>query len=278
MWSLAAQSAFLKSLIYIGVVVRLVVIGRCLARRELGRYGFFCLMMVYGIFATTLGFWLNLSHYHVLWNRSVWLDAAIDSCAAIEAFWSVARHFRNMRSFGWILIAVFAGVSAGTAGIVGLVRAHGNSEWGAGLIAKQFLSVSLVLVSLLSIVFFRQFQKIPVRPNAILHLRLLGLFFGLSSLSFFFDQITRTEWRFVSGLLRYPTLSIVLLLWLFKMKMAGEKLPFGAPSLSSEEYEAEEARHKQASDQVKQAGSEALGKTFDSPKKPKRDWRFWRRQ
>jgi hypothetical protein len=119
-----------------------------------------------------------------------------------------------------------------------------------------------LLTALLSVAFFRQFRKIPVRPNAILHLRVLGLIYGINSVGFFIGQMSRGQQGFLSGVVLTAGPSAAYLWWLIGMKRAGEALPFAAPIMSDEEYEAAEATHRQTLRGLKRAASEALKKLF----------------
>jgi hypothetical protein len=263
------QSAILNALILLGILVRLAVIRRCVAIGQLQKYRLFCVMLAYAISGSALLF-LAATHrvaqtsYTAFWSNTRWLEAILSACAAVEAFWGVARHFRNIRGFGWALIAIIVSISAAAAGTVGILRSEWNGVQRWGLLVGQFVNFALLLTALLSVAFFRQFRKIPVRPNALFHLRALGILFGMSSFGYFLGQITRAEWRFATSLILTVSPTIVYLWWLRAMKPAGEILPFDPPTMSGGEYEAAEAAHRKEADQLKQAGAEALGKTFRS--------------
>jgi hypothetical protein len=256
------QSAFLRVLIGVGLPVRIAVIYRCATGGQLKRYAFFCAMVTYALLGSAALFVLSGAHYRSLWGNTRWLEGTLAAAAAIEAFWGVARHFRNIRGFGWVLIVIIIAVSAGAAEIVGIVRANWIGDMRTGLLVGQYVNVALSLTAILSIAFFRQFQKTPVRPNAILHLRVLGIIYGINAVGFFIAQISGGQQGFLSGAVLAASPTVTYLWWLTGMKPAGESLPFPAPNMSTEEYEASEAKHGRTLRDLKRAASEALKKLF----------------
>jgi hypothetical protein len=277
------QLALINGLIRLGILLRLAVIFRCLVRHQIWQYFFFCAMLIFIAFGSALSqaqalHKISLAAYRTFYFNTRWVEAACISAGAVEAFWGLARHFRNIRGFGWALIAVIVSVSAAVAAFFEIYRPEWNGDMRAPALIGQFVNVALVLTALLSVAFFRQFRTTPVRPNAILHLRVLGLLFAFSSLGYFVGQASHGELPFTASLFLTAGPVVAYIWWLIGMKPAGDILPFAPHIMSAEEYEASEAEHKKTADRLKQAGSEALGKTLDSSQKPKRDWRFWRRR
>ncbi len=277
------QLALVNRLIQLGILLRLAVIYRCVVRRQVRQYFFFCAMLIFFAFASAflqaeVFHKISRDTYVTFYLKTRWVEAACISAGAVEAFWGLARHFRNIRGFGWALIAVIVSVSAGAAGLVGIVRPPWEGAMRVPALIGQFVNVALVLTALLSVAFFRQFRTTPVRPNAILHLRVLGVLFAFSSVGYFIAQVTQAKWATTATLLLVGGPDVAYIWWLIGMRPAGDVLPFAPHIMSPEEYDAAEAEHKKTADRLKQAGSEALGRTLDSSQKPKRDWRFWRRR
>jgi hypothetical protein len=255
------RSAFLKALVLLGIILRIAVIGRCTARGQLRRYGFFCLLLSFIMVGSTV-YLVRPDIYRPFWDNTRWTEAAVSAAAAIEAFWGVARHFRNIRSFGWILITLIAAISAGAAGLVGILRSSWSDSLGGALLVGQFVNIALFLTAILSVAFFRQFRKTPVRPNAILHLRVLGVLYGIVSAGYFVGRMSSGQWAFLTGFLIISSPLIAYLWWLIGMKPAGEALPFEAPVMSAEEFEAAESVHQQNSRRLTREASEALKRIF----------------
>jgi hypothetical protein len=277
------QSALLDALIQLGILLRLAVILRCVVRRQIWRYFFFCIMLTFFAFGAAFSqaaalHRVPVAAYGTFYFHTRWVEAACIAAGAVEAFWGLARHFRNIRGFGWALIAVIVSVSAAAAGVIEIYRPAWNGDMRLPALIGQFVNVALALTALLSVAFFRQFRTTPVRPNAILHVRVLGLLFAFSATGYFVGQASHGQLPFTASLLLDAGPVVAYIWWLVAMKPTGDVLPFAPHIMSAEEYEAAEAEHKKTADRLKQAGSEALRKTLDPPQKPKRDWRFWRRR
>jgi hypothetical protein len=271
----ASSKVFWYSLIALGILIRLAVLFRCLTSRQRVRYLFFCLALTYVASGSVASLFAH-DFYTNVWNRTRVPEQTLNALVAIEAFWGLARHFRDIRGFGWALLTIILAVSAGTAGILGILRATWPSPFQWGFLLGQFGNLALFLTALLSRAFFQQFRQIPVRPNAVIHLRVLGLLYGFVGFGFFIGQITKAQWPTLSALPLVAGPQVAYIWWLIAMRRAGEELPFASPVMSAEEYDASKSANEKRADQIKQAGSEALDKTLGSSRKPKRDWRFWR--
>jgi hypothetical protein len=117
------------------------------------------------------------------------------------------------------------------------------------------------MITLLSFGFFRQFPKVPIRPNAVRHLLVL------STLAFFFFAgrliifASGGKAKFLAQLVIAGGAVLAFGAWLVIMKRKGEDLPFEPePPMPVEEFEAAEAEESKANRDLKRASSEALRK------------------
>ncbi len=257
------QSAVLLVLIYLGLVMKVAALGRAMVSRLWPGRLFFCAMVILSLVrsAVAVAAKSHVQLYFEFWNATQTPLAVLEASAAIEAFWRLALHFRNIRRFGlrlmWIIILVAASASAA----VSLLRVNWNGPLSGPLLISQCTQLGLLLTTLLSLAFFRQFPNVPIRPNAIRHLLVL------STLSLFFfvgraiGYASGGEWKFVSNFV--ITLGAVLAFgaWTLLMKREGESLPFEpGPPMSIAEFEAAEAADTKANQELKRASSEAIRK------------------
>jgi hypothetical protein len=172
------QSAVLLLLIRIGLAAKIAVLARGvfkgLWRGRLLFLAMTALSVVVAIFAASG----NLHPYFEIWKATVGPLALLESGAAIEAFCGVARHFRNIRRFGLILMSIILAVSAAAAAIIFALPMRWQAPLSRAALISQYMELFLVLVTLMTFGFFRQFRKVPIRPNAVRHLLILSLLAG----------------------------------------------------------------------------------------------------
>ncbi|SRR5258706_5850934 len=254
------QSAILFALGYVGVIVKIAVLGRCvLSRLWPGRY-FFGAMVILSLARSALS--VSSDHLHPyleFWNATQKPLVFLEAAAAIEAFWGLALHFRNIRRFALVLMSIIVVVSAGASAAVSLLRVHWNGTLSTPLLIAQYTQLGLLLTTLLCLAFFWQFQGVPIRPNAIRHLLALSALFLFFFTGNFIGNITRGQWRFMANLVMTGGAVVAFGAWALLMNRAGEALPFpSAPPMSVEEFEAAEAEDTAANRELKRASSEAL--------------------
>ena len=257
------QSALLLVLLNIGSVGRFATLWRCVASGVLKRHVFFCALTTLVSVGSILGARGHLHPFYEFWMATQWPIAALQAAAAIEAFWGLARHFRGIRNFGWMLLGVILSVAAVAAASVWFFRTRWDSPLRVPLLLDQYTGLWLVLTAFLSLAFFRQFPNVPVRPNAIRHLIALTILFGGNFIAYSISQLSRGQARFSTNLVIYCSAVVAYGWWVLKINRAGELLPFAPPPpMTNAEFDTAEAAHRQSARELKQAGSEALRRTF----------------
>jgi hypothetical protein len=257
------QSALLLVLINVGSVLRIATLWRCIASGVLKRHVFFCALTIVLCARSILAATGSLHPIYEFWMATQWPVAALQAAAAIEAFWGLASHFRGIRNFGWMLLAVILSVAAVAAASIWFFRTRWDSPLRVPLLLDQYTGLWLVLAALLSLAFFRQFPKVPVRPNAIRHLIALTILFGGNFIAYSISQLSRGQARFSTNLVIYCGAILAYSWWVLKINRAGEQLPFAPPPpRTNAEFDTVEAAHRHSARELKQAGSEALRRTF----------------
>jgi hypothetical protein len=256
------QSALIFFLIALGAFAKLGVLWRCISCRLVTRYAFFCGMATLSLARSALV--MNGLHpYQEFWTATQWPMALLGAGAAVEAFWRVAAHFRNIRGFGMILLGVMVSVAATVAVGVGLLRAHWNGPLRGALLFNQYTQLGLLVITLLSLAFVWQFSGVPIRPNAIRHLLALAVLFGSYFVGNFLGQASHGEWRFLPNLVINVGTVVAYGWWAIRTTAAGERLPFPkAPPLSMKEFAAAEAKDEQAAREISRVSAKALRKVF----------------
>ncbi len=252
------QSALIFAIIFVGAVAQTAAIWRCLREGLLARHVAFVGLTTLTLSREVVDL-VSRGHPHPyveFWRATQWPIALLGACAAIEAFWRLALHFRNIRGFGSILLGGIAGVAAMAALAVTAI----NSEWTGWLRGplrfEECVELGLMLVAILSLAFFRLVPSIPVRPNSIRHLLILVTLFGSQFAGNFIGLVSAGQWRFSANLTITAGLAVSYTLWVFLMKRAGEFLPFSAPPvMSAEEISALDEWDRQ----LYAEGSAALG-------------------
>jgi hypothetical protein len=258
------QSALLI-LIDLGSVVKAIVLWRFIAAGIWKRHVCFCAMVALSLARSVITANGKLHPIEEFWRATTWPTTILQAAAAIEAFWGLARHFRGIRNFGWALLGVILIVAAAAAATLGLMKTHWNSPLRAPLLVDQYTSLWLVFTAMLSLAFFKQFPKVPVRPNAIHHLAALTALFASNFVGYSIGQLSHGELRFLTNLVIACGVLSAYTWWALKITRDGERLPFAVPSaLTKQEFEAAEAAHRQSTRELKQAGSEALRRMFRS--------------
>jgi hypothetical protein len=255
------QSAILLLLVNVGLVAKIAILGRCVFTRLWRGRVLFCAMVTLSSFVSALGVTGSLHPYYEVWQVTLMPLAILEFAAAVEAYWILAFHFRNIRRFGMILITIITAVSAAAAAVVFVLRNNWNEPLSRPILISQYAELFLVMVTLLSFGFFRQFPRVPIRPNAVRHLLVLStlaLFFFMGRLIVF---ASGGEAKFISQLVVAAGAVLTYSTWLVIMKPKGEDLPFAPePPMPVEEFDAAEAEESEANRELKRASSEALRK------------------
>jgi hypothetical protein len=250
------QSALILGLMVLSTAAKLASILRIAISHLAWKYPLFTLMTAFSA-ARTLALVIAIESvdkyrlYPQIWERTEGLTLALQAAAAIEAFWILALHFRNIRAFGSILLSVIAAVGAVLAYSV---VAGWSGKWSSPLtstaIVMQRVGLVLILIALLSRLFFRQFPTVPVKPNAIRHLGILTLLYG----GFVLSGFVGAGWNFASNVAVTLGGFVAYSWWTISMTPEGEKLPFSpSPPLSEDDFETADATDRKKMIQVVQS-------------------------
>src|SRR5579862_8475589 len=104
-------SAVIYLLVYAGIAARIAALLRAVSSRVLASHVCFCAMTLLSLALAAVSAAHNLGLYRSFYNATLWPLAILEAAALVEAFWIMARHFRNIRGFGWALAGVIAGIS-----------------------------------------------------------------------------------------------------------------------------------------------------------------------
>jgi len=253
------QSTLIFGLIALGVVSKMAVLWRCVTVRLVRRHVLFCTMVALSMVRSALALNGQLHPYAEFWTASQWPMAILEAGAAVEAFWLVAAHFRKIRRFGMVLLGFIVCLAATVAYGVGLVRAHWNGPLRGAVLFGQYTHLGLLVVTLLSVIFFWQFRDVPVRPNASRHLLVLAALFGSYFIGNFLAQASHGQWRFLSNLVIASGTIVAYGWWALRTTAAGEVLPFAqAPPLSKSEYAAAKADDERTVHEINRVSVKAL--------------------
>jgi hypothetical protein len=173
--------------------------------------------------------------YFEFWRATMWPLALLGAAAAVEAFWRLALHFRNMRGFGSILLGVIIGVAVLAARIVTAMNSTWDGPVRGPLAFEECVEVALMIVAILSLGFFRSISSMPVRPNAVRHLMILSFLFGTSFFGNFIELVNPAHGAFVANVMITLGLAMSYWWWAIVMRRSGEILPFPIPPLTSAE-------------------------------------------
>ena len=177
--------------------------------------------------------------YLEFWKATQWPLALLGAAAAVEAFWRLALHFRNVKGFGSILLGVIVGVAALAAWIVTALNSRWDSPLRGPITFEECVEVALMVVAILSLSFFRSISSIPVRPNAIRHLLILSFLFGSSFAGNLIELVHPVIGTFAANVTISAGLAVGYCWWAVWMRRSGEALPFPVPPLATpEEMEA----------------------------------------
>jgi len=257
------QSALLLALNALGVAAKLGVLWRCISCRLAARHALFCAMVTLSLARSVLALNGHLHPYLEFWTATQWPTAILEAGAALEAFWRIAAHFRNMRGFGVVLLGVIVSVAVTVSAGVGLVRAHWNGPLRGALLFGQYTQLGLLVITLLSVAFFWQASGVPIRPNAVRQLLALAILFGSSFVGNFLGQASHGQWRFLANLVIGVGTVVAYGWWAVRTTSAGERLPFStAPPISMKEFAAAEATDEQAAREISRVSAKALRKVL----------------
>jgi len=263
---LALQIKFLFALIYLSIGVRLAALVRAYASDLGGKHPAFIILLIVTALRSVATVALPGALYTKIFTASLWPVSILEALVVIEAFWILAAHFRNIRGFGWRLIGLIAVIAVLTATFVRFARSFYSGFLSVPLVLQMFTQSACIIALLLSLIFFRQFRAVPIRPNAIRHVVALGIFFALNFASAATAQLSHGKALFTTNLLASLATISAFGLWAIKMTRQGEALPFAPPPpISQEQFDAAEAEHRAAEADLKQAGDQAMRKALELP-------------
>ena len=260
--TVSAQSAILWGLIYVSNLVRLAALVRIVANRMVSSHFFFFGMLCLSLARNVAFVFVSTAQVRTFFAGTAWPMTGLEIGAVVEAFWGVAKHFRRIRGFGWVLIAVILGTSGLASAAIGVLRANWEFALAGPILLGMYANVALLFAALLSFFFFRQFPSVPIRPNAVRHLLLLSLFLGAYSIAHLIGGISGVKYVFVPQLMLNLGPIVAFTWWTMIVNREGERLPFAPPSeLTAEQFEASERHYREQQETLRQAGEEALRKS-----------------
>jgi hypothetical protein len=231
------QSALILAIIAVGAVGQGASIWRLIHDNLYVRHAAF---FGFTLVALTRSIASIVSHGHLhpyleVWHATQWPLALLGAAAAIEAFWRLALHFRNVRGFGFILLIGIIGVAAGSSWFVAALNSRWDGPLHGPLMFEESVECALTIVVLLSLAFFRMVPSIPIRPNSVRHVLILSFLYGTSFVGNFVGLASRGHGRFSANLIVTLGLAITYWSWTIKMNRSGESLPFPVPAMSTAE-------------------------------------------
>lgn len=247
------QSALIIGLMFLSALAKLAVVLRIAISRFALRYPLFLLMATFGmvrsIVLLAVGGWAGRLHpYLEIWRATQGISFALEAAACLEAFWILALHFRSVKLFGSILLLFIATVGAALSySVVAIWSQRWTSPFTQAAILMERVALTLIAVALLSVLFFRRFSSVPIKPNAIRHLSILAFLFGSLFVSGFFAQSDQHTRVFLANIAFSLGNVAAYGIWAFLMRPSGESLPFSpAPPLADGEFAAAEAQDRWA--------------------------------
>jgi hypothetical protein len=247
------QSALIIGLMFLSALAKVGAVLRIAISRLTLRYPLFLLMASCGavrsIVLLSVGGWAGRLHpYLEIWRATQGISFALEAAACLEAFWILALHFRNIRLFGSIVLVFVASIGAALSySVVAVWSRWWTSPFTQGAILMEHVALMLIAIALFSLLFFRQFSSVPVKPNAIRHLSILTLLFLSLFISGFFAQSDRHIRVFLANLAFSLGNFAAYGAWALLIRPSGERLPFSpAPPLLDGEFEAAEAQDRWA--------------------------------
>jgi hypothetical protein len=231
------HSALIFATISAGAVGQAAAIWQVVRERLFLRHAaFFALVaLTLSRAVVALATWGHVHPYLEFWKATEWPLALAGAAAAIEAFWRLALHFRNVRGFGLVLLGAIIGVAAIAGGCVTAMNSRWDGPLRGPLMFGECVELAIMLVAILSLAFFRLVPAIPVRPNSIRHLLILASLFGSSFAGSFLLLVTRWQQVFAANLTITAGMALSYWWWALRMNRSGEVLPFALPPVASAE-------------------------------------------
>ena len=177
------QSALIIGLMFLSAFAKIAAVLRIAISRLAPRYPLFTLMValsaVRSIVLLAVGGWAGRLHpYLEIWRATQGTSFALEAAACIEGFWILALHFRNVKIFASIVFLFVATVGAALSySVVAVWSRWWASPFTQAAILMERVALTLIVIALLSLLFFRQFSSVPIKPNAIRHLSILAFLF-----------------------------------------------------------------------------------------------------
>lgn len=166
-----------------------VAVVAVMLRRRLGRcYPVFTVWtavgFVHGTCLLATYYLYGSRAYAATWNATQPYSIAAAALAALECFWLVARHFRNVRAVA-VFVAVL--VAAGSAGLAALIiRVAVEPEWESGrhlLWWTQVGSAGSAILAAGGLLFWQTLDpRMRFRRNVLLHALILSVYLATDAL------------------------------------------------------------------------------------------------
>lgn len=258
-------SALLIGLMFLSAFSKVAALVRIGVSRLAARYPLFTVMVVFSaarsIVLLAVGGWAGRVHpYREIFSATLAPSFAVEAAACLEGFWILALHFRNVKIFGSAMLIFFGAIGAAISyALIAVWAGWWTSPFLLMAILMERVALVLICIASLSLIFFRRFPTVPIRPNAIRHLGLLTLYFASQFLSGFFAQSAQYSHVFWANVFVNLGGATVFAAWAALIRPAGEELPFAAaPVLDDRAFEAADARDRRAIDNALGRGQASL--------------------
>jgi hypothetical protein len=157
----------------------------------------------------------------------------------VEVYNGIAEGYYGIGSFGTRLLAVATGIGIIVSGVLSAIDARGYSPW--LFLVKRDVAAILVMF-LLCVAWMLLYIKATLRPNVIIHCRILTLYLAGNVFGYFGANIGVP--RVTASLLMLTCCLVSFLLWAILLHRDGERVP--ATHIMTEEEYQQNQRQKQA--------------------------------
>jgi hypothetical protein len=226
------------ALAFLSPALQLAVLAEWLRKGISGRYYAFMVYLAFGLIRAIafLTFDPNTNRYAIVWMVSEPINLLLEVAVVLELFKLICEHHPGIGAFARYFLLGATIVSAGLAAAPLAMDLKGIN-WAAPelaliLVIKRVVSTTL-LAFVLSAAMLVRYTGVFLRPNAVLHARLLATFFAISSLSYWLANLM-PESRVGVNIGMLAASSTCLAVWAVRMTAAGEVQP-QLPSITSEQ-------------------------------------------